>query len=533
MNVGWVRHGPSPFRVGTAAAGLPAEPRRRLDGALGAKRRDLRRVVAQFRKNLLGMLAEQRRTLDLGRAVGELDRVADAEVLAARRVVDLDDGAGLAQRRFLGDLLHRQDRPAGNVVLVEDIHGLELGLGPGPFLDRREDLCQARQPGARSGVVGVGDPILLADHLADRRPDRGLGDEVDVGVGIVFPTLALEDPAGLAAPGGIAGARHGIAELAVRMLRVFRQHAGAGQSLLVAQLDPAQVQYRVLHRRQHALSAAARNALIERGDNTQGEVHTGAAVADLGRADQRRAVVEAGRRGGATGALGDVLVDLAVGIRPRAETLDRSDDHARIELLDPLPGEAHSVQGARSEVLDQHVATPDQGFQNLLALRVLGIDGDRALVVVQHREVETVHAGDVAQLSARRIAFAGLFHLDDVGAEPGQQLRAGRSRLDVGEIEDADSVQSLGHGQSPGYLYMVWALVPGAYSRGSTQMLMTAQRRVLATASRARRSAGPIRAGSRTSSPYPPSMSAKRPKGTSPSRLPTLPRSSPYLASWP
>ena len=36
---------------------------------------------------------------------------------------------------------------------------------------------------------------------------------------------------------------------------------------------------------------------------------------------------------------------------------------------------------------------------------------------------------------------------------------------------------------------MVWFLVPGAYSFGSTQILMTAERPVLATATRARSSA--------------------------------------------
>ena len=36
------------------------------------------------------------------------------------------------------------------------------------------------------------------------------------------------------------------------------------------------------------------------------------------------------------------------------------------------------------------------------------------------------------------------------------------------------------------YLYIVWFLVPGAYSRGSTQMLMTADLRSFCTDSRAR-----------------------------------------------
>jgi hypothetical protein len=60
--------------------------------------------------------------------------------------------------------------------------------------------------------------------------------------------------------------------------------------------------------------------------------------------------------------------------------------------------------------------------------------------VVQHREVEAVHAGNVAQLSAGDVAFARPFDLDDVGAQPCEQLRARRSRLHVREVQDADAV---------------------------------------------------------------------------------------------
>jgi hypothetical protein len=58
--------------------------------------------------------------------------------------------------------------------------------------------------------------------------------------------------------------------------------------------------------------------------------------------------------------------------------------------------------------------------------------------VVEHGEVERIDAGDVTQLPARRIAFARPLDLDHIGAEPGQQLRAGRTRLHVGEVEHLD-----------------------------------------------------------------------------------------------
>ena len=70
----------------------------------------------------------------------------------------------------------------------------------------------------------------------------------------------------------------------------------------------------------------------------------------------------------------------------------------------------------------------------------LGVEGHRPLVVIQHREIEAVHVGDVAELFAGDIAGAGPLDLDDVGAEPRQQLCARRARLHVREVEDTDAV---------------------------------------------------------------------------------------------
>ncbi len=169
-------------------------------------------------------------------------------------------------------------------------------------------------------------------------------------------------------------------------------------------------------------------------------MQTGSAVADLRTRHERRAVVKSGCGRRATGTLRDVLVDFAVFVRPGAETLDRRDDHPRIELVDALPGETHPVERARREILHEHVALLDQRFEDRLPLRILGVDRDRALVRVEHREIQTVHARNVAQLAARHVPFAGAFHLDDVGAQPREQLRTRRTRLHVREIEDANAV---------------------------------------------------------------------------------------------
>ena len=209
-------------------------------------------------------------------------------------MIDLDNGAGGAERGLREKLFHGEDRTAGDVVLVELRHGLELGLGECPALDFGKHLHEPRQPRLGRGVVGIGDPGLLADRLADFLPHRRLGDEVEIRVGILLPALALQDPPRLAAAGGIARARHRGAELAVRVLRVFLHDPGAGEPLLIAELHAAEVKHAVLHRGEDFLAATRALALIERGDDAERQVQPCAAVADLRGRDQRRAVVEAG-----------------------------------------------------------------------------------------------------------------------------------------------------------------------------------------------------------------------------------------------
>src|SRR5262249_13243356 len=336
-----------------------------------------------------------------------------------------------------------------NVDRVANVHDLELGLGHGPLLDRIEDVAQPRQPRRRRGVVGVGLPFRLADEAADRAPYRRLGDEIDVGVGIALPALAFEDPAGLAAAGVVAGARHRLAERdAFAVLAVFGQRS-VRQTLLIAQLDPGEVEHAVLHGAEHALPASGAGALIERADDAEREVQPGAAVADLRAGDERRTLAKAGGGGGAARALRDVLVDLAVLVGTGAEALDRGHDHARIGLVNVLPGQAHAVERAGREILHQHVAVLDQPIEDFLTLGMLGVDGDRTLAAVEHGEIEAVGAFDVAQLAAGDVAHTGPLDLDHVGAHIGEQLRAGRARLHMGEIEDANAVERLA-GLAPG-----------------------------------------------------------------------------------
>src|SRR5207237_2835480 len=186
-------------------------------------------------------------------------------------------------------------------------------------------------------------PIFADDGFADVLPYRCLRDEIDIGIGVGLPSFALEDPARLPTARRVAGTRDRVAELAVRILRIFLHHAGAREALLIAQLHAAQIEHAVLHRGEHLLSFSGGVALIKRGNDAECEMQAGAAVADLRAGHDRWAVVEAGGGRRSAGALRDILIHLAILIRAGSEALHRGGDHARVARLAVLPGEPHGV----------------------------------------------------------------------------------------------------------------------------------------------------------------------------------------------
>src|SRR5207237_3688078 len=71
-------------------------------------------------ENFVGMFTQERRALHLGDRIRHLHRIANGEVFAAAWMIDLHHRAGLTQRRFLGNFLHRQNRSDRDVDLVAD-----------------------------------------------------------------------------------------------------------------------------------------------------------------------------------------------------------------------------------------------------------------------------------------------------------------------------------------------------------------------------------------------------------------------------
>ena len=178
--------------------------------------------------------------------------------------------------------------PQGMLCSVRISSACHLPQAHGPFLDELEHLVQFGQPSLRRAPLGVGGEFGAADQVGDGLPADRLDDHVDVVVGAA--RRAFHGPARLAAAGGIARSRDAVAE---GLVGVFAQRSVL-QPLVVAELDPAQVQHGMLHGDGHALSAAGVLALVERGQDAGHRVDAGARVADLRPGGQRRPFFESG-----------------------------------------------------------------------------------------------------------------------------------------------------------------------------------------------------------------------------------------------
>ena len=192
-------------------------------------------------------------------------------------------------------------------------------------------------------------------------------------------------------------------------------------------------------------------ALGERRGDAVRAVHPGEQVADRD-ADAGRVVgVRAGERHQPGLALGDLVVAGAAALGPVvAEAGDRQDDQPRVELVQPLDREAQAVEHAGAEVLDQHVAVPDQAGERLAAVVALEVEGDRLLVAVAGQEVRrlavVLRADERRAPAAGVVTGAGRLDLDDAGAEVAEHHRGVRAGERPRQVDDDDPGQRSGGG---------------------------------------------------------------------------------------
>jgi hypothetical protein len=72
-------------------------------------------------------------------------------------------------------------------------------------------------------------------------------------------------------------------------------------------------------------------------------------------------------------------------------------DQARVDFAQPAPTDAETVHRAGREIFEQYIGALDHAEQQFAAARVLEVQCDRVLVLVQHRKGE---GGALARLGA-------------------------------------------------------------------------------------------------------------------------------------
>ena len=109
--------------------------------------------------------------------------------------------------------------------------------------------------------------------------------------------------------------------------------------------------------------------------------------------------------------------------------------------------EPHALHRAALEVLGEHVVVRGQGQNEFLALRVLQIHRDAALVEVVAQEGRpgplSVGVDHGRVRSPTRLAGPGLLHLHHVRTQAGEELGAEGKRLHLLDAEDPDAVERL------------------------------------------------------------------------------------------
>jgi len=187
------------------------------------------------------------------------------------------------------------------------------------------------------------------------------------------------------------------------------------------------------------IAAAGASSPHQRRAHPERGVETGDEVADRRAGTQRRAIGLAGDAHEATHCLGDEIERRTVAIGPAvAEAGDVTADEVGVQRLDPRLVKAHPGEDPRTGILDQHIAAGDQLGQCLAALFVPQVERQRAFVAVEPGEIPAEPVADQT-LPAHRVAVAGRFDLDHLGAHVAEQHGAERPGEDAGQIDHAQS----------------------------------------------------------------------------------------------
>src|SRR6266851_3328100 len=233
-----------------------------------------------------------------------------------------------------------------------------------------------------------------------------------------------------------------------------RQHgarptAAATNLGLAAQLGarkrhPHIVNHRVLHRHLQPPAYAGAVALVQGGEDADRHQHAGAGVAERGAWFDRRTVAISGDADRAAGGLGDHVEGEVLLVRAAlAETLDLAVDDPWVQLLDDVVAEPQALDRAGRHVLDRDVGLLQHLLDDLETARRFEVEGDRFLVGVELMEIPGIVVRPPGLKPAAGVAGLRVLDLDHLGAEPGERLGAGWTRLELGKVHDSDAFETV------------------------------------------------------------------------------------------
>ena len=337
--------------------------------------------------------------------------------------------------RVIEHIVHGVDRRAGNGVRLHQLHQFDALARCEDFLHLAHQFHAVVHAQLVGGVARVVSQFAVAErnahapeHIVGRRGNQH------------FPVRAGVYAGGRAGRRAVADTlrQHTVAEV------IGHGHGGGGDG--------------GVEQREVDVLAFARGlvAVVQRGEDGAvgvdaadevGDRHT-----DAHHAAARHAVRMPGHAHQAAHGLEDRVVAGTRRVRSGlTETGDGAVHQLAIHLAQAFVIQAVALQVTGLVVFDQHVGPGRELAHQFLAFGVRDVDGDALLVAVR----AGVHGREFGRLAvlglqrraaeaARIVAGAGLFHLDDFGAEVAQHLRGGRAGEDAGQIENTNAFKRSG-----------------------------------------------------------------------------------------
>jgi len=197
--------------------------------------------------------------------------------------------------------------------------------------------------------------------------------------------------------------------------------------------------HRFEHRHFDRLALSGALALQKRRHDRIDHRQPNGLVADQGRHEARLAAGGRFERDQSAAALNDVVKGRPVGERAILPvTMRRAVDQPRVDLAQPLPGEAEPCHRLRPHIVHQNIALPDQSREHRRRIRLFEVEHERALVAIEVEE-DVAHLAMPGRLGIPHDVAGGRLDLDHLGAEVAEDLRRQRPQYDGRQIEDLDA----------------------------------------------------------------------------------------------